>query len=179
MSVQHDLQYFGISSLFHLFKLGKRTGTVIFFEALKTGEKITPTIPPFTRGDDPAYQVRDVIIAGSECANLCFEDGECVGAFWTDERSRLTTILKQTGKLTDTQLALVKEHYATSNDKTLAKKLVDAGYMTQEDITAVVKQHNSDVFDTLFEWEAGFFRLDWDILPGDERILVPLGIDIR
>jgi hypothetical protein len=86
-------------------------------------------------------------------------------------------VLNKAGKLTDSQAKIIRERAKNSNDKALALLLINANYVTQNDIIASIQQHTLDVVYNMLSWEDGPFRFDDGVLPSKERILVPIDLE--
>jgi hypothetical protein len=63
------------------------------------------------------------------------------------------------------------------NDKQLGLALMNAGYVTQEDIVQSVKNYMLDIVYTLFGWNEGEFQFDQNVRPSEERISVPINLE--
>ncbi len=63
------------------------------------------------------------------------------------------------------------------SDKELGLLLINAGYLSQEDILTNLQQHFTDIVQRLFTWVEGFFHFDNDILPPNDRISVRLDLE--
>ena len=55
--------------------------------------------------------------------------------------------------------------------------LINAGYVTQEDILLNLQGYFTEVVRKLFTWVEGFFRFENDMLPPDDRINVRLDLE--
>jgi len=55
--------------------------------------------------------------------------------------------------------------------------LINAGYLSQEDILTNLQQHFTDIIHRLFSWVEGFFDFDNDSLPPEDRISVRLDLE--
>jgi hypothetical protein len=63
------------------------------------------------------------------------------------------------------------------SDKELGLLLINAGYLTQDDILNSLQAYMTDVVRRLFTWVEGFFRFENDMLPPDDRITVRLDLE--
>jgi hypothetical protein len=80
--------------------------------------------------------------------------------------------LSKGGKITPKQAEVIKSHAAEKTDKELGLLLINAGYLTQQDILASIRQYVLDIVYRLFTWVDGYFRFDVDVLPPDDRIII-------
>ncbi len=55
--------------------------------------------------------------------------------------------------------------------------LINASYLTQQDILASLQAHFIDIVNRLFTWADGFFRFENDALPPDDKITVRLSLE--
>ena len=62
-------------------------------------------------------------------------------------------------------------------DKELGLLLINAGYVSQEDILLNLQTYFTDVIRRLFTWVEGFFRFENEMLPPDDRINVRLDLE--
>jgi hypothetical protein len=62
-------------------------------------------------------------------------------------------------------------------DKELGLLLINAGYMTQDDILNSLQMHFTEVVRRLFTWVEGFFRFEQDIYPPDGKITVRVDLE--
>jgi hypothetical protein len=72
---------------------------------------------------------------------------------------------------------VIKSHAGDKSDKELGLLLINAGYLTQQDILAGIRQYIIDIVYRLFTWVDGFFRFDNDVLPPDDRIVMRLDLE--
>ena len=63
------------------------------------------------------------------------------------------------------------------SDKELGLLLINAGYVSQEDILLNLQSHFTNVIRRLFTWVEGLFRFDNELLPPDDRINVRLDLE--
>src|SRR4029450_10044306 len=63
------------------------------------------------------------------------------------------------------------------NDKELGLLLINAGYLSQEEILTNLQGYFTEVIRRLFTWVEGFFRFEGDMLPPDDRINVRLDLE--
>ena len=58
------------------------------------------------------------------------------------------------------------------SDKELGLLLVNANYITQQDILTSLQGYFIEIVNRLFTWVEGFFRFENDLLPPDDKITV-------
>ena len=112
-----------------------------------------------------------------ETARIAFREGKLAYAEIGKEDGSLASVLHQAKKLTTVQFRSIRQGAAHISDKELGLLLINAGYLTQDDILTNLQQHFSDIVQRLFTWVEGFFHFDNDLLPPDERISVRLDLE--
>ncbi|MGB8215580.1 MAG: DUF4388 domain-containing protein [Anaerolineales bacterium] len=118
-----------------------------------------------------------VVEGPSETAKVAFRDGKLAYAEIGNEDSDLAAILHRAKKLSSGQYKSIRQGAAHIPDKELGLLLINAGYLSQEDILTNLQQHFTDIVQRLFTWVEGFFHFDNDLLPPDERISVRLDLE--
>lgn len=126
-----------------------------------------------------AQKTGSLIIEGpSEVARVAFRDGKLSFAQYGAEETSLASILHREKKITQSQYRILKERTSQMTDKELGLLLINAGYLTQEDILSSLNQYFIDVIRRLFSLAEGFFRFEQGALfPGDGRITVKLDLE--
>lgn len=163
MPLQGNIRDFSTTQLLNLINLAGKTGMLTIFEGILTGEK------------DAMQQ--DKMAPGKERANVAFKSGKLVYAAMDTHDGNLASVLNKAGKLTDEQLRIIRERAANTTDKALALLLINAGYVSQNDIVTSIQQHTLDVVFNLMTWSHGPFRFEDNTLPGSDRILVPIELE--
>jgi hypothetical protein len=110
-------------------------------------------------------------------AQMSFRNGRLVYAAMGQEDGNLATILRKTGKLSDEQVKALRARAATATDKELGLLLINAGYVNQSDIINSLRTHMLEVVYRLFTWVEGLFRFESAIMPGDDKITVPIELE--
>ncbi len=118
-----------------------------------------------------------VVEAPSETARVSFRDGKLAYAQIGQEDSRLATILYKANKLTASQFKFLQQRVGNFTDKELGLLLINAGYVSQEDILDNLQQYFSEVVHRLFTWVEGLFHFDSETLPPADRINVRLDLE--
>jgi len=110
-------------------------------------------------------------------ARLYFREGRLIHANIGSEDGRLAHMLLKAGKLSADQAKTIRSRAEIGSDKQLGLLLMNAGYVTQEDIVQSVKSYMLDVVYTLFGWNEGQFQFEQNTLPPDDRIAVPINLE--
>lgn len=113
----------------------------------------------------------------NEAAWVSFQAGKLIYAQLGNEDGSLVGILTRSGRITAKQAQVIKSHAGEKTDKELGLLLINAGYLTQQDILAGIRQYIIDIVYRLFTWVDGFFRFDNDVLPPDDRIVMRLDLE--
>ena len=117
------------------------------------------------------------IDASGQQAQIWFKEGGLVLASLGGQDGHLARVLFKAGKLSQEQTRLILSKASTTNDKRLGMMLIEAGHVTQEDILQSVRQHTQDVVFQIFTWSEGMFRFEPNVLPPQDRIVVPIKLE--
>jgi hypothetical protein len=118
-----------------------------------------------------------VVEGSSETAKIAFRDGKLAYAEIGNEDGSLASILHQTKKLSTGQYKSIQQGAVHISDKELGLLLINAGYLSQEDILTNLKQHFTDIVQGMFTWVEGIFHFENDLLPPDDRISVRMDLE--
>jgi len=118
-----------------------------------------------------------VIEGPGQAAQMAFRNGKLVHAQMGNEDGNLTAILRKSGKISEEQAKVLRARAATASDKELGLLLINAGYVSQQDILQSIRGHLLDVVYRLFTWVEGMFRFEPTMMPGDDKIVVPVELE--
>jgi hypothetical protein len=118
-----------------------------------------------------------VIEGPGQVAQMAFRNGKLIYAQIGQEDGNLAYILHKAGKLNDEQVKVLRVRAAQSGDKELGLLLINAGYVSQGDIITSIRGHVLDIVYRLFTWVEGMFRFEPALLPGDDKITVPIDLE--
>ena len=118
-----------------------------------------------------------VVDGPNEQAHVAFRDGKLSYAQIGQEDSSLASILHRANKLNANQYRAIMERSGKMTDKELGLLLINAGYVTQEDILLNLQAYFTEVVRRLFTWVEGSFRFEAEMLPPDDRINVRLDLE--
>jgi hypothetical protein len=163
MPLQGNIRDFTTTQLLNLINLARKTGTLTIFESVRTGEKDAMN--------------NEKMRPGAERAKVSFNAGKLIFASLDSQDGNLVSVLNKAGKLTDEQARIIRERARNTTDKALAMLLINANYVTQNDIVSSIKQHTLDVIYNLLTWGDGPFRFDDGKMPSSDRILVPIDLE--
>ncbi len=117
------------------------------------------------------------IEAQGTSARLFFREGKLIHASLGDQDGHLANMLLKAGKLSAEQSRAIQAHSEVDSDKELGLLLINAGYVTQNDIVQSVKAYILDVVYTLFTWVEGLFYFEPNLLPSEDKITVPINLE--
>lgn len=166
MPLKGELRDFSTTQLLNLINLAGKTGTLTIFQANRTGQM-----------EEVNGKKREKIEAGAERAQVSFKSGKLIFATMKGQEGSLISVLNKVGKLTDDQARVIRERARDKSDKALALLLMNANYITQNDIVSSIQQHMQDVVYNLMSWNSEPFRFDDNVLPPADRIQVPIDLE--
>jgi hypothetical protein len=156
------------TQLLHLINLAKKTGTLRVFEGVPTGREII-------MGDGETKRAE--VVPGKERASISFREGKLIFASGGDQDGHLATVLHKAGKLNDEQHRVIRQKAANAADKALALTLINANYVTQQDVIQSVQAHTLDIVYEVMTWNKEPFVFEEGQLPPPERIVVPIDLE--
>ncbi len=112
-----------------------------------------------------------------EKAELFFREGRLGYAGLASEDNSLAGILYRGGRLTKAQYRVLRQRTANLSDKEVGLLLINAGYLTQQEILDALKGHYAGVVRRLFTWVEGAFYLDPRHPPPPGKILTRIGLE--
>lgn len=118
-----------------------------------------------------------VVEGPNETAEVSFRNGKLAYAMIGRENGSLASILHKGKKLSAGQYRSIQQRAGHVTDKELGLLLINAGYLSQEDILATLQRDFMEVVRQLFTWVEGFFRFENDKLPPDDRINIRLDLE--
>lgn len=125
-----------------------------------------------------AQKTGTLIVDGpSEQAYVSFRDGKLAYARIGQDDGSLASVLHKANKINVNQYRTIAERAGKMTDKELGLLLINAGYVSQEDILLNLQSYFTDVIRRLFTWVEGLFRFENEILPPEDRINVRLDLE--
>ena len=118
-----------------------------------------------------------VIDGVSDQAQVAFSSGKLAFARIGQDDNRLATVLHRANKLSVNQYRVLVERAGEMTDKELGLLLINAGYVTQEDILVNLQEYFSEIVRKLYTWVEGSFRFEAEMLPPEDRINVRLDLE--
>lgn len=125
-----------------------------------------------------AQKTGTLILDGpTDQAHISFRNGKLAYARIGQEDGNLASILRESSKLRPDQYRALATRAGVISDKELGLLLVNAGYVSQEDILFGLQVHFTSIIRRLFTWVEGLFRFEPGIPPPDDRINVKLDLE--
>lgn len=125
-----------------------------------------------------AQKTGTLIVDGpSEQAYVSFRDGKLAYARIGREDGGLATVLHKANKLNVNQFRAITQRAVAMSDKELGLLLINAGYVSQEDIVLNLQAYFANIIRRLFTWVEGLFRFETTMMPPDDRINVKLDLE--
>jgi len=162
------LQDLHTTQLLHLINLAKKTGTLHIYEGVPTGRQII-------MGDGETK--RPEVVPGKERARASFREGKLVHAMAAEQDPHMSTVLRKAGKLTDEQHRIIRQKAANHSDKALALLLINANYVTQQDVITAIQRHTLGIVYDVMAWNKEPFLFEEGELPSSDRITVPIELE--
>lgn len=108
---------------------------------------------------------------------VAFREGKMAYARTAQEDSSLAMVLYRSNKLSAAQYKAIQERARNISDKELGLMLMNARYVSQQDIIASLQTYFINVVNRLFVWAEGLFRFENDLLPPDDKITVRVSLE--
>jgi hypothetical protein len=108
---------------------------------------------------------------------VSFREGKLAYAHPVQEDNSLVAVLYQANKLTAAQHRIIKERAGNISDKELGLLLINANYLSQNDILYSLQSYFVKVVKRIFTWAEGYFTFENDRLPPSDRITVRINLE--
>jgi hypothetical protein len=119
-----------------------------------------------------------LMIEGSgDRAMVAFREGKLAYASLGSEDADLASILKRGNRITQNQYRILKQKASSMKDKELGLLLINAGYLTQDDILGSLQHYLAGIIRRLFTWVDGNFMFRSQERPPEDKILVRLDLE--
>ncbi len=125
-----------------------------------------------------ARKTGTLIVEGpGEIARVSFREGKLAYALIGQEDNSLAAVLQRNNKISTAQYRILRERASRMSDKELGLLLINAGYVSQEDILTSLQHYFTGIVRRLFTWVEGFFRFEPETLPPSDRISVRVELE--
>lgn len=118
-----------------------------------------------------------VVQGPSETAWVSFRDGKLAYSKLGRTDNSLATVLYKEKHLNNRQYKIIREKAKAISDKELGLLLINANYLTQEDILTALQNEFVGVIYRLFTWVEGIFQFQDNILPPKGKITLKIGLE--
>ena len=118
-----------------------------------------------------------VVEGANETALVSFREGKLAFAEMRQEDNSLATVLYKANKFSLSQYRTLKARASSMGDKELGLLLVNAGYITRQDVLSTLQNHFVSVVNRLFTWVEGLFQFQNGILPPDDKIITRIDLE--
>jgi len=108
---------------------------------------------------------------------VSFREGRLAYAQDGQQDNSLAAILFQSNKISAAQHRVIKQRAGNMSDKELGLLLINASYITQQDILGSLQTYFLGVVNNLFTWGEGLFRFENNLLPPDDKITIRLPLE--
>jgi hypothetical protein len=125
-----------------------------------------------------ARKTGTLIIEGpNDTAWVSFREGKLAYSRMGKDDNNLATILYRSKKISQSQHKMIKARAGNMSDKELGLVLINANYITQEDILASLQAEFVGTIHRLFTWVEGLFRFENNVLPPDDKITLRINLE--
>ncbi len=118
-----------------------------------------------------------IIEGASESARVSFREGKLAFAEMNSEDNSLATVLYKSNIFTLSQYRTLKARASHMSDKELGLLLINAGYVTRQDVLNTLQNHFIATVNRLFTWVEGIFTFENGILPPNDKIITRIDLE--
>ena len=108
---------------------------------------------------------------------IFFREGKLAYARVGNEDNSLLSILYRAKKLTAAHYKAIKERAGAMSDKELGLLLINANYLSQQDILTSLHAYFINVVNRLFVMAEGLFRFEMALMPPEDKITVRINLE--
>ncbi len=125
-----------------------------------------------------AQKTGTLIVDGpTEKVYVSFREGKLAYAQMGQEDTSLAAVLHRANKITLAQFRVIKERASKMSDKELGLLLINANYVTQQDILSSLQNQFLNTINRLFTWVEGLFHFENNVLPPDDKITLRINLE--
>jgi hypothetical protein len=117
------------------------------------------------------------LTSGRSTARLSFQNGQLIHATAAEREEPLTAALQRAGRISAEQASEIDQLAVLHTDDELGSLLVEASYVSPEEIARVVRAQVLEAVYPLFGWAEGTFHVEPDQLPPAERMTIPIELE--
>jgi hypothetical protein len=108
---------------------------------------------------------------------VSFQDGKLAYSKTGVNEDNLVAILHRAEKLNRSQYKMIKIRAENMSDKELGLLLINANYISQEDILASLRTEFIGVLHRIFTWVEGMFRFEEQVMPPEGKITLKISLE--
>jgi hypothetical protein len=125
-----------------------------------------------------AQKTGTLVVEGpNEKVFVSFREGKLAYAQIGEDGHSLAYVLHRAKKISSSQYRAINERAGNINDKELGLLLINASYVTQQDILSSLQVYFIGVVNRLFTWIEGLFRFEINLLPPDDKITMRISLE--
>lgn len=125
-----------------------------------------------------AHKTGALVVEGpGESACIYFREGKLAYAQIGQDDNSLATILFKANKLNAAQHRTIQARANHVSDKELGLLLINANYITQQDVLSSLQAHFLAIINRLFAWVEGLFRFENDLTPPADKITLRINLE--
>lgn len=113
----------------------------------------------------------------AEQVTVSFREGKLAYAQATNEDNSLVYVLYKAKKLSAAQQRALKTRAGHMSDKELGLLLINANYLSQQDVILSLQSYFVEIINKCFTWAEGFFRFENNLLPPDDKITLRISLE--
>ncbi len=118
-----------------------------------------------------------VVEGPGDSAWVSFREGKLAYSRMDSDQDNLAAILHRSKKLSRSHYKTIQSRAANMSDKELGLLLINANYLTQEDILASLRTEFVGVLHRIFTWVEGLFRFEDGLMPPEGKITLQIGLE--
>lgn len=125
-----------------------------------------------------AHKTGTLIVEGpNDTAWVSFQEGKLAYSKLNSNEDNLAAILYRANKLTKKQYQIILSRAGDMSDKEIGLMLINANYLTQEDILDSLRAEFVGILTRLFTWVEGLFRFEDGNLPSNGKITLQIALE--
>jgi hypothetical protein len=125
-----------------------------------------------------AQKTGTLIVDGpTEKVYVSFREGKLAYAQMGTEDSSLAAVLHRANKISTAQFRVIKERASKMGDKELGLLLINANYVTQQDILTSLQNQFLGTLNRLFTWVEGLFHFENNVMPPEDKITLRVNLE--
>jgi hypothetical protein len=118
-----------------------------------------------------------IVESRSDSYLVCFREGKLAYAQAGRSDNGLAAVLAQAKKITPAQYKTLHEKAAGMSDKELGLLLINANYITQQDILTSLQNYFISIIHKLFDLPEGAFRFEGGLQPPESKITLRINLE--